>query len=794
MRRSPGPPTAVEQLKRALRARKVYLDPEPRAQLALLDAVYRFRYGVVGVQVCETWEKLEGTWRGAQHELGSLARAHRLAWGLGNDVYLLFLLSQTALTSIDSEKRVALLREIEASPSECLKEVVPLTKEWQQELEDLTFMPLDEPPTVPDRASTAVAELLQAMGFPSDLADELTRRRGPSAGTVVQRLGDECYGEPPTVAAPAGIVPSTHPKVDAKSSRRRAAGTSQRVQLERLTLRNFRSFCTRDRGPVEIDLSGDLILIYGGNATGKTCLAQAIEWVICGDVKSLSETVAREDIGECAHLPVRSMWADGQRDQSVEVHLDLSGGTPLHGIEGPDGTRSFTDSLVAEAEILEELLGIGREPYERPESLRDRASANLVLLQHQMSRLLSARPDERLGQFATLLGESGIPRTEGRLADIARELRRRSAELDREEVAIRQREEAARAERTRISVELASETKGIETAPTPEQYLEAARASGPAVSGSILDTPGQVQSGEATGVAVHRVVERLDERRAFLVGCLERAKRMDECSGRLELARAEFARSERTLDKARTEHADVAARAAEIQQALERLDEETTGLRKRQQQFVERRHALEQWFELGPLIRRRRERLSAIVQRAAVLRSEVEKLDKEVNVRSTALQSAQGSLGAVGPRRDQAQGSVQRLQEIADILRQHGQLGAQLPQLEAERREATASAGACQEQLARAVRQRDNAAAVVSSTEVRLSQLRGRREDRDRLLQSLREHIDSNDCPLCSHRYESREHLLAAIEHRIGSPSVDEQSLMSQLKREKRCLPNASSS
>jgi energy-coupling factor transporter ATP-binding protein EcfA2 len=54
------------------------------------------------------------------------------------------------------------------------------------------------------------------------------------------------------------------------------------MRLIDLTIRNFRGF-----GPAveTIDLSGDLVLLYGPNGHGKTSLAEAIEWLFYGTTK-----------------------------------------------------------------------------------------------------------------------------------------------------------------------------------------------------------------------------------------------------------------------------------------------------------------------------------------------------------------------------------------------------------------------------------------------------------------------------------------------------------------------------
>jgi recombinational DNA repair ATPase RecF len=54
------------------------------------------------------------------------------------------------------------------------------------------------------------------------------------------------------------------------------------MRLIDLTVKNFRGF-----GPsvATIDLSGDLVLLYGPNGHGKTSLTEAVEWLFYGTTK-----------------------------------------------------------------------------------------------------------------------------------------------------------------------------------------------------------------------------------------------------------------------------------------------------------------------------------------------------------------------------------------------------------------------------------------------------------------------------------------------------------------------------
>jgi exonuclease SbcC len=769
---------AVSDVASALRARMGGLQRLRPRRADVLDALYSFPCGVLGIHVCETWDELRRRWQEAQHELGSLMRSQGSVRGWGSDAYLLFVVGPGAVTAVDEAEREALLWEIRASASECLKDVLPLTAEWQEFLDDLSFVPLERFGTVPERASSAVSRILMQTGVPSSLALDVAHVR-PGAQRLAQQMDNGSYGDPPgelrqlVRSGPKEGDASGGPPVPHVDS------SPQRLRLNQLAITNFRSF-RGNATATEVDLSADFVLIYGENGSGKTSLIQAMEWALCGDVRCLREAVERESTESYQSTPLRNMWTEGE---PARVCFTLSDGRGFRrdedGLHGPDS------GLVSDEALWSELLGITRWRHQPITALRDRSSASFLLGQEQLRELLiDCPPDERLGRLAALLGDSGLGRATGKLNDVVAELQRLCDGVQSEKAALLERTEAAGAERASIVADLNG--LGDDPAPplTPERYLACTReyhltagvrADGPAVR------PGE---GGATRGAVHQIVEHLERRRAALVAAVARARRLGELSRELATARETLARVERTLGEARLRHKEASAASSGLDERASRLAHDCDELRSATSQCTSRRLLIERWLAVKPEVTALSNQLSQVSHSASSLLQQIAALEEELRRKSGAVESARELLVEARTRYEDNVHSIGKLAQLAQLVEQHGDVGSRLNALRSQKADVDASLAAARESAAAAHGRRDGAVRRLAVLEERLDQVRAQRQVRDRLLHELREHVDGNECPLCSHVHATRDELLAVIERRIGTPSPEELGLLVAIQTE----------
>lgn len=156
------------------------------------------------------------------------------------------------------------------------------------------------------------------------------------------------------------------------------------MRLLELTVQNFRGF-----GPKTppIDLSGDLILLYGPNGHGKTSLAEAIEWLFYGTTKRRQ----RGEVFSRAEYSGTFANAHGQQPTRVDLKVHLDGRDVLLARELGDRETSstFVDGVRAD------FSSIGILPVE---------AHYPVVAQHGLQTFVHSKPKDRRDAICAALG------------------------------------------------------------------------------------------------------------------------------------------------------------------------------------------------------------------------------------------------------------------------------------------------------------------------------------------------------------------------------------------------------
>ena len=163
------------------------------------------------------------------------------------------------------------------------------------------------------------------------------------------------------------------------------------VRIVSITPHFFRGFRNVDH---EIDLRGDLVVIDGRNSSGKTSLAEALEWVLTG-------RISRRDSGdpkELAHLIAHRLKQE--KDETwVELVLEKDGEHHtikrflLKDYDSRKGSRCETRLIIngeeranSSDEVVSLFLGVPP-----------------ILMQHSLRQFVLQNPTERRDYFETLL-------------------------------------------------------------------------------------------------------------------------------------------------------------------------------------------------------------------------------------------------------------------------------------------------------------------------------------------------------------------------------------------------------
>ena len=168
------------------------------------------------------------------------------------------------------------------------------------------------------------------------------------------------------------------------------------VRLVSILPHNFRGFRNVEHA---IDLSGDLVVIDGRNSSGKTSLAEALEWVLTGEI-------ARRKTGDPKELAefISNGFKPDNDETWVECVLDRAGEhVKLRRVLEKDydskkNSRCETRLLIDDSEVAngsEKLFALfqGVPP---------------LLMQHSLRQFVLQNPTERRTYFERLLNLDGI--------------------------------------------------------------------------------------------------------------------------------------------------------------------------------------------------------------------------------------------------------------------------------------------------------------------------------------------------------------------------------------------------
>jgi hypothetical protein len=175
------------------------------------------------------------------------------------------------------------------------------------------------------------------------------------------------------------------------------------VRINSLTLQGFRSF---GRAPQSLPLSAPIAVIQASNSQGKTSLAEAVEFLLTGEIVRRQLLASSQDefadALRHAHLPAAMpvfvearLRCEDEVERTVRRTLVSDYGKGRY--QDCQTTLEIDGKLATEADLLALGVVLSKPPLRAP-----------VLAQHTLSYLFSARPQERNEYFRALLEVSDI--------------------------------------------------------------------------------------------------------------------------------------------------------------------------------------------------------------------------------------------------------------------------------------------------------------------------------------------------------------------------------------------------
>ncbi|TKJ35663.1 MAG: hypothetical protein CEE38_13700 [Planctomycetes bacterium B3_Pla] len=369
---------------------------EKRKECPSSEFIVRMPYCAAFFSVAESSENLGQIYATAEKEIGGLMAMKGSE--LPRDLELVLVVAG------DQPPEPALVRRIADDRYVCRKFVLwPDGQQMEEVLADLPFWPPgDLLGGTPASVAAGVQEAVR--GYDPHLITNLASHR-PGAQRVFEKIREGKYN--------LTVEPSTSELV-----RPLRLAPSALTRLEALNITDFRGI--RRLRPEDMPLSGDVVFIYGPNGVGKTSIADAVEWVITGQVNRLQRAWSG------GPDPVVNVFSD-KGEARVICHLSYR--KPVCRLKhGPSMERLIgSHGAVDDRAVIDHVVGTkapSREARLPPGRLRNLFRGSHILSQHDIREFLErTEPADRFDILTNMIGAEEFVRFREKVAAVLRHLR-----------------------------------------------------------------------------------------------------------------------------------------------------------------------------------------------------------------------------------------------------------------------------------------------------------------------------------------------------------------------------------
>lgn len=651
----------------------------------------------------------------------------------------------------------------------CLVNGQPLS----HQLENLPFWPsntLDAPGL--NLPGFDVLKALSSEGFDEDLIRDVYRHT-PGVGRMVQNILAGTYKV--EVSPSISVLPDGFQMDTVRSIR---AGLEPSRRLTQIELQNFRGIRN-----LFVDLSANIVFIYGANGSGKTSIIDAIEWAVTGKVDRLTQ--AWPDDEKRQPDPIINLFSDvAYARAALTVSLDhLERQILRHGSLSQSELRQIdARSNVDDRDIIDEVVGTSAPDNERKlhiEHLRELFRSSHFLGQSTMRDFLErTKPKERFDSLSKMLGaeafvffrrkvdqiieklSSSLNSSRFEADESARLLETRQAEIDKQE-----REFADVSKAMSESESASDRATGIRNRlsilglPLSEEQI---RITSPSFSGGAIEAIATLAE-EQVKAAVSQSNKRLSELR-IVANNLRQQTDLDALAGiAADKIRAisseldELTRQRNTLvETCKAYDASLAESKKSLAQVREKLGEYQWLLRN-----------LQPWKRLLNEYKSLTEQIDRTAAARDTKEQEYNKLQTELRL----LKDRSGQL-------DRARLALsQKHQSVRSLLTELPQSQNNTTRIEEIQRLIDTSnheLSECTRKLQDLERQRQEQSAALTTLQAHLGILEQSMTRKEALVEELRQYIDSSICPVCGHDHTSVDTLLSRLSSsvKVTSPQL----------------------
>ena len=527
------------------------------------------------------------------------------------------------------------------------------------------------------------------------------------------------------------------------------------MRIKRVILENFRCF-----RHAEIDLSGDIVAIYGRNGVGKTAFFDALEFALLGSIgRFINDSappfylpnVLSDDNG-MIHIEFK-----GATDDWVKVFIDRTPDFDVH-IDSNGGWQSRRDLLYGL--LVDENYS---PPRREVSTIAELFRSTVLLAQHTIGQFVEGDAAERSRILSYLAGSGYIQRCLDKAKEVTKEAkkRERQEQFKLEETktkAIELRKSVAEQD---ARIEVIRERLGKESI-SHDTLLKSLKFAGISVGESIPQTSVDVEVFSASiQSAIRERIAALDDRNKQLAQIEAmnlqhpgRLKRRHELHEMVEKAKVNLIELLNKENKATKNLKDLDKRIREINLDISEKSKTFKAL------------------QVLPELQRQRTEWKKVKDNASnkIIRIESE-LDLSRSVleqKKTALDSAKKELAISCSETEKISSKLEKLEALKTSLPTYTSAKRKINQLELHLNEIGERRSALEIQITKLRDQHLKLDDRRGALNRKLSGMKASSQEETDLIVRLRQYATGRECPMCGHTHQSEKALHDSIDARIN--------------------------
>ena len=541
------------------------------------------------------------------------------------------------------------------------------------------------------------------------------------------------------------------------------------MRINRIILENFRCF-----GHTEIDLSGDIVAIYGRNGVGKTALFDALEFAMIGSIgrfaKDSSPPFYLPNVMSDKNMKVRIEFK-GEINDWAEVTIDRMSDFDVH-IDSSGGWRTQRDLLYGF--LVDENYS---PPRREVSTIAELFRSTVLLAQHTIGQFIEGDSAERSRILSYLAGSGYIQRCLDKAQEVIKEAKKRERiELSKleetKEKAIELKKNAAEKD---ARIQAIREKLG-KVSISHDMLLKYLRTANISVEQNIPNTYENVEIFAASiKSASNERIAALDDRNKKLAQIEamnlqhpDRTKRRNELRDMIQKARANL-----------TELLNKEHNAAENLKALEkRIKEINLNISDKSNTLKALKMLPElkrQWEELA----KAKDKRSNII---ALMKNELDLLKSKVEQEQIALNSAQREIAPSKLKATNTSTKLEKLEALKESLPAYANAKKTIIQLESQLNEIGGKRTFLKNQRTELRDQRLKIDDRAGELKRKISVMNASLQEETDLISRLRQYVTDNKCPMCGHVHHSDKALQNAINARINDVPASHKEILKEVQ------------